>query len=546
MREKKWFKISTVVCVALILLSLIVYVLQNVQIFLVLNGEKDMTIPVLSSFDDPGARNRLTGGVVVGTGDVDTTRPGDYEVEYSAMLQKITRTVHVVDDQAPSLILNGPSYKQIPVGTQLSTQGVVALDNFDQNVEVVLSQGIPDGQPGEYDVVYTAQDSSGNIGETHQTVRVVSDDFHYENQVANNVSLVQTRVDKIVAFLNEYYRSMKYLEASDMTGFFGKGGEVYAYKFQKGLEYLIATRKLSHNSLYLDDCSYDIVIDRTDYAGDGLCVTVHEDSTVKFHFLGGEESKQHAVLSRFYFNYDGEIVQVYREEGFYLASGDEDTEFGADYREVIDKSYEEYLKAYVDELDISMGELTAFNRGEAGSATKTAANPYDRNAAADYADRFALVRNWQYSDYESNCMNYMSQIIHAGGIPFDYTGSNQWKNYSMTEDHSDAEQGFTYEFIRISYFQNYITDTADPSRMVVEQGLNFWLGEKGDIVYVGMDSSDYSEFGHVVAIAAPVYDSEGNLVDFLVNGNTNDQYHYPLSASPYVYRRLGKVLGYNN
>ena len=114
-------------------------------------------------------------------------------------------------------------------------------------------------------------------------------------------------------------------------------------------------------------------------------------------------------------------------------------------------------------------------------------------------------------------MNFVSQVIHAGGVPIDYTGSYQWKNYDLTEDHSDSATGFTYEFIRISYFNKYIDNTTDPPKMVVEKDLNFWLGEKGDIVYVGMEGDGYDDFPHVVTIVAPVYDAEGNLIDFLIN-----------------------------
>ena len=545
MKDKKWFKISSVVCLSLILLSVIVYFLQHAQVFLALNGEAEMTVPVYSAFEDPGAYNRFTKKAVEGEGNVDTSKLGEYTVEYKAFLQKLTRTVTVIDDSAPTLMLNAPAYIQVPLGTEITADSLTAIDNYDQDVSVVIASGITAGQAGTYDVVFTATDSSGNVGEAHQTVNVVDDDFHYENEIHNNVSLVQSRVDKIIAFLNEYYRSMVYLDARDMSGFYSEEGGQYAYKMQKGLEYLIATRNLSGNSLYLDDCSYDITIDRTDYVGSGLCVRVYEDSTVRFHFLNGEESKQHNVLTKFYFDYNGDITQVYREEGFYLAFDDEELKLGDDYKDVLDGLYISYLEAFKEQQDISAAERSEVNHGEAQAASLTASNPYDRDAAAEYADTYAMSRNWRYPDYESNCMNFVSQVIHAGGVPIDYTGKYQWKNYSLTENHSDSDTGFTYEFIRISYFNRYLENTSDPPRMVVERDLNFWLGEKGDIVYVGMEGNDYDDFPHVVTIASPVYDENGNLIDFLVDGNTNDQYHYPLSASCYIYRKIAKVHGYN-
>ena len=349
MRNKKWYKITSIICLSLILLSIIVYALQHAQLFLVLNGEAEMTVPVYSPFEDPGAYNRMNKKTVLGEGEVDTSKLGEYKLEYKAFLQKIERTVTVVDDTAPSVVLNAPSYIQVPVGTDISADSAVAYDNFDQNITAVISQGIPAGQAGTFEVIYSATDSSGNVGEVRQTVNVVDDDFHYENEIHNNVSLAQSRVDKIIAYLNELYRSMVYLDARDMSGFYSKDGAQYAYKMQKGLEYLITTRNLSGNSLYLDDCSYDITIDRTDYAGTGLCVRVYEDSTVKFHYLNGEESKQHNVLSKFYFDYNGDLTQVYREEGFYLAFDKEDMELGDNYKDELDKLYMDYLEAYMEQ-----------------------------------------------------------------------------------------------------------------------------------------------------------------------------------------------------
>ena len=545
MKKKKWFKVSVAICLSLILLSVIVYLLKNAQVFLVLNGDTEMSVPVFSSFEDPGATNRFTGKEIQGIGEVDTSKIGNYSVEYKAFLQTLSRTVHVVDETAPAVVLNGPTFLQIPLGTEINADNLIALDNYDQSVPVVISQGLPAGQAGEFDVVYTATDSSGNVGEAHQTVRVVQDDFHYEKEVHNNVSLIQSRVDRIVAFVNEYYRAMKYLEVPDMTRFFGGDGEQYAYKFQKGLEYLIATRKLSSNSLFLDDCSYDLTIDRTEYVNDGLCVSVHEDSTVSFHFLNGEESKQHNVLTKFYFDYDGELTQVYREEGFYLAFDDEEKKLGDDFKQELDELFQSYMEAYVEQQDESSNLRYEVNHDEADLPVLTATNPYDREAAANYADSYAMSRNWNFPDYESNCMNFVSQVIHAGGVPIDHEGSYQWKNYGLTENHDNSATGFTYEFIRISFLNRYLANTSDPAQMVVEKDLNFWLGEKGDLGYVGNDGPDYDDFPHVVTIVDLVYDENGELIDFLIDGNTNDQYHYPLSASCYIYRKLAKVHGYN-
>ena len=61
---------------------------------------------------------------------------------------------------------------------------------------------------------------------------------------------------------------------------------------------------------------------------------------------------------------------------------------------------------------------------------------YNRVEATKYATKWALSRNPAYKDYEKwggDCTNYVSQCVHAGGIPFDHEGNNilkQWYWYS--------------------------------------------------------------------------------------------------------------------
>ena len=86
MRKKKWYKITSIICLSLILLSIIVYFLQRAQLFLVLNGEPEMNVPVYSPFEDPGAYNRMTKKTVLGEGEVDTSKLGEYKLEYTAFL----------------------------------------------------------------------------------------------------------------------------------------------------------------------------------------------------------------------------------------------------------------------------------------------------------------------------------------------------------------------------------------------------------------------------------------------------------------------------
>ncbi|MCZ8514149.1 amidase domain-containing protein [Paenibacillus filicis] len=48
--------------------------------------------------------------------------------------------------------------------------------------------------------------------------------------------------------------------------------------------------------------------------------------------------------------------------------------------------------------------------------------PYNRERAAEYADRWWEQSNPAYIHFEVNCSNYVSQCLFAGGAPMNYTG----------------------------------------------------------------------------------------------------------------------------
>ena len=50
---------------------------------------------------------------------------------------------------------------------------------------------------------------------------------------------------------------------------------------------------------------------------------------------------------------------------------------------------------------------------------------YNRQAAVDYANRYWLIPNLEYYYYETDCTNYVSQVIFAGGIEM----NGNWHSY---------------------------------------------------------------------------------------------------------------------
>lgn len=96
----------------------------------------------------------------------------------------------------------------------------------------------------------------------------------------------------------------------------------------------------------------------------------------------------------------------------------------------------------------------------AGALQVNAGN-YNRNGAVAYADRWAHDHNPDYPNREpADCTNYVSQVLHNGGLPlivgwddiwhWYYVGtiftSNTWANADHLNQHASQFQGDRFEF----------------------------------------------------------------------------------------------------
>ncbi|MGB0260008.1 MAG: immunoglobulin-like domain-containing protein, partial [Flavobacteriaceae bacterium] len=134
-------------------------------------GSNPITIDQGTAYNEPGATasdNQDGTLTVVITGDtVDINSPGDYSIIYSATDSagnsvSITRTVIVLDKEAPVIQLDGPVTTQINQGVTYIDQGASVSDNHDTNVILVEQNNVNSNVPGTYTYTYNATDSAGN------------------------------------------------------------------------------------------------------------------------------------------------------------------------------------------------------------------------------------------------------------------------------------------------------------------------------------------------------------------------------------------------
>jgi parallel beta-helix repeat protein len=118
-------------------------------------------------------------------GNVDVNKLGTYTIVYTLTDPSgngpvtVTRTVIVVDTQAPAVTLVGDSITVIEVKTKFMDPGVNINDNYDKNLTwdtlgtfyATFADGFA-SQLGSYSIVYEVTDASGNVTSVTRTVVV--------------------------------------------------------------------------------------------------------------------------------------------------------------------------------------------------------------------------------------------------------------------------------------------------------------------------------------------------------------------------------------
>ena len=164
------------------------YVLKEINgeskyLKLELKGESEVVIKYNDEYEDPGAvasykKEDLTKEIEINN-NLDTKKVGEYtytyKIKYKKQVKEIKRTIKVVDEDKPSLKLNGREEMSMVAGTQYKEYGAVASDLYDgdltDKIEVDTSL-LNTNAAGTYDVKYKVTDSSNNTTELVRKVTV--------------------------------------------------------------------------------------------------------------------------------------------------------------------------------------------------------------------------------------------------------------------------------------------------------------------------------------------------------------------------------------
>ncbi len=182
-RRKRKLKKKVLISTAVLLAAAGASVLLNKQeIAITVNGQNPLHVEAGTVFRDPGATARRRGSIyrmfgydldVAATGNVDTSRPGEYQVEYSAddehETKMIIRKVIVEDTTPPEIILTEDPDAYTLYDHPFEEIGFVASDICDGNLTDKVVSEEKDGV-----VYYTVTDAAGNIGKAER--KIVYDD----------------------------------------------------------------------------------------------------------------------------------------------------------------------------------------------------------------------------------------------------------------------------------------------------------------------------------------------------------------------------------
>ena len=149
-------------------------------------GDDEVTINANHKYYDSGYKATLFGKEyknVKVTDNIDNLKLGDYEVKYTVRFlfgfRTLKRTIHVVDEESPTISLDGSETIFIGKSQSYEEPGFKAEDNLDGDItdKVEVENNIDVNTAGEYVITYKVKDSSGNETSVTRNVQVQNNDF---------------------------------------------------------------------------------------------------------------------------------------------------------------------------------------------------------------------------------------------------------------------------------------------------------------------------------------------------------------------------------
>lgn len=234
------FSIIGIISITLIITFVLSFFI-NKNIIINLKGNQNETIEVYTDYKDAGWNATLfkknINKYIKTTSNLNTNKLGTYQIKYRLPFintHKTTRTITVVDTQAPEIKLNGDETITIYVDNDYIEYGVTITDNYDTNLfrNLIIEHNIDINTKGTYKVKYTVKDSSNNEASITRKVIV-------KNKPANSKTCNTTNPISKYICENNYKVSVGYYNLNTQeTYYYNKYEQYYGASLIKTLDAL--------------------------------------------------------------------------------------------------------------------------------------------------------------------------------------------------------------------------------------------------------------------------------------------------------------------
>lgn len=216
--------------------------------------------------------------VKIDSSNLDTSRLGEYKVKYEldidGNIEYIYRDVIVIDKTCPKLELKGSDIVYIILGSSYYEEGYIVSDNYDTLLEddVEINGKVDTSNIGEYKLIYSVSDSSGNKTSVTRDIIVKEPEITLANTDGNRTVLSN---DDVTKYANTVIKN-KWVD---------NGIYVEGYVRDKSNVYKIMLKNSDNALEYL----FDMNVDKDNYYKGNIDLTIVPNGEYDLYIVGNNE-----------------------------------------------------------------------------------------------------------------------------------------------------------------------------------------------------------------------------------------------------------------
>lgn len=297
-----------------------------------------------------------------------------YELEIDGNFEYIYRDVIVIDKISPEIKLKGNEVVYVVLNGNYYDDGYIVSDNYDTDLDdkVIVSGSVDTGCVGEYEILYSVKDLSGNESKVIRKVIVIEPEVTLANVDGNKYNL---NAMNVLMYQNTVYKNSWIDDGIYIEGYIRDGNDRYTIGLKNkdnGLEYVYEMN--GDNGYYsgnvlLDKVTkgtYDVFINGYKLVNkmDGLSKLVRARIGDKLISVSYNDDIVNFVVNDFSYEYDVLIDPGHGDSDIGASNGIVNEKFINLKQSMYEKCrYESMgLKVYMTRYDDSYGMMLGSNK----------------------------------------------------------------------------------------------------------------------------------------------------------------------------------------